>query len=105
MNSWPTVGRGGAPTGKTTDRARDQLEHRREPPSGKMIKAVTLDCWGTILLDSPAADEHYRRQRLTAIRRRLHAAHVSVTERELERAYADSARRLARIWHERRDVP
>jgi putative hydrolase of the HAD superfamily len=70
-----------------------------------MIKAVTLDCWGTLLLDGPAADDHYKRQRLTAIQQLLAAAGVSVREREVERAYLESGRRLARIWSERRDVP
>ena len=33
-----------------------------------MIRAVTFDCWGTLLLDSPGSDEQgYRRQRLAGI--------------------------------------
>ena len=32
-----------------------------------MIRAVTFDCWGTLFLDGPAADEGYKRQRLAGM--------------------------------------
>jgi len=70
-----------------------------------MIKAVTLDCWGTLLLDSPAADEGYRRQRLAGIEAVLTASGVTVAPRALEQAYAASGRHLALMWQSRRDVP
>ena len=31
------------------------------------IEAVTFDCWGTLFLDSPAADDVYKPQRLAGI--------------------------------------
>src|SRR5262245_31119356 len=70
-----------------------------------MIKAVTLDCWGTILLDGPAADDHYKRHRLAAMRALLAEAGVSVGQSDLERAYHESGRYLARVWRDGRDVP
>ena len=70
-----------------------------------MIKAVTLDCWGTLLLDGPASDDRYKGQRLAGIRLILRASGIRVTEAELGRAYEDSGRRLAGIWRRRRDVP
>ncbi len=70
-----------------------------------MISAVTFDCWGTLLLDSPAADEGYRRERLAGIEAVLVASGVMVTGRDLDRAYAAAGRRLARIWEECRDLP
>ncbi len=69
-----------------------------------MIKAVTLDFWGTLLFDSPATDESYKRQRLVGIERILKKAGVKVALRDLDRAYEESGRRLAQIWQTRRDV-
>lgn len=70
-----------------------------------MIRAVTLDFWGTLLFDSPATDESYKRQRLVGIERILKKAGVKVALRDLDRAYEESGRRLAQIWQTRRDVP
>lgn len=70
-----------------------------------MIKAVTVDCWGTLLLDGPLSDERYARQRLAGIERILAASGVTVSRHALDRAYAASGRRLARIWADHRDVP
>lgn len=70
-----------------------------------MIKAVTLDLWGTLLHDSPASDERYTRQRLAGIETILRAAGVKVAFRNLQRAYTESGRHLAQIWRTRQDVP
>lgn len=69
------------------------------------IRAVTFDCWGTLLLDSPAADESYRRQRLAGIEAVLAGHGLAVSPRELDRAYATAVQRLGRIWQSGRDVP
>ncbi len=69
-----------------------------------MIRAVTFDCWGTLLLDSPAADEGYRRQRLAGMEAVLAARGIVVTPRNLERAYGTTSRYLARLWETDRDV-
>lgn len=69
-----------------------------------MIRAVTLDCWGTLLLDGPASDDRYRRPRLAAIGALLARAGCPLDARVLERAYEDLARRLGQIWRECRDV-
>ena len=70
-----------------------------------MIRAVTLDCWGTVLLDGPGSDDRYRLQRLQGMRTILARTGVTVSQADLDRAYVDSGRRLARIWQYRRDVP
>ena len=70
-----------------------------------IIHAVTFDCWGTLLLDSPASDERYRDRRLAGLQRILKTIGVEVSRVELGRAYDASARWLARTWQERRDVP
>jgi putative hydrolase of the HAD superfamily len=70
-----------------------------------MIRAITVDCWGTLLLDGPSGDERYARQRLAGIESILAASGVPVSRHDLDRAYVAWARRLARIWADGRDVP
>jgi putative hydrolase of the HAD superfamily len=70
-----------------------------------VIRAVTLDGWGTVLLDGPGSDERYRQQRLRGFTAILAAAGVGVRAARLEHAYVASGRRLAGIWHTNRDVP
>jgi putative hydrolase of the HAD superfamily len=70
-----------------------------------IIHAVTFDCWGTLLLDSPASDERYRDRRLAGVQRILKTSGVDVTRIELHQAYEASGRWLARNWQKRRDVP
>ena len=77
---------------------------RRSAPSA--VRAVTLDCWGTLLVDSPQSDDsRYRRQRLTVMQAILATAGVRVAFRDLDQADDESGRRLAQIWQNHRDVP
>jgi putative hydrolase of the HAD superfamily len=69
-----------------------------------VIRAVTFDCWGTLLLDSPAADEGYRRQRVAGMATVLARHGIDVPGRALDEAYAAAGRRLARLWQANRDV-
>lgn len=70
-----------------------------------MIKGVTIDLWGTLLLDSPAADERYRRERLVRIAESLAERGIELPMPALERGYDESRRQLVKIWREMRDVP
>lgn len=70
-----------------------------------MIKGVTIDLWGTLLLDSPAADERYRRERLVRIAEALADLGIEVSIPALARGYEESRRHLVRVWRTRRDVP
>ncbi len=70
-----------------------------------MIKAVTLDLWGTLIVDSPAADERYRRERLSGLESTLLRFGFRVAAADIARAYSESGRHLARIWRTWRDVP
>jgi HAD superfamily hydrolase (TIGR01509 family) len=63
-----------------------------------------MDFWGTLVLDSPAADERYRRLRLNGLGSALARAAVTVERAKLERAYDESARYLARLWRLDKDV-
>ena len=47
--------------------------HEDRKVRNPVIKGVTIDLWGTLLLDSPAADERYRRERLVRIGEALFA--------------------------------
>jgi putative hydrolase of the HAD superfamily len=70
-----------------------------------IIQAVTFDCWGTLLLDSPASDERYASRRLAGFAKILNAAGIPIPRRELDQAYEASGRWLSHTWRKRRDVP
>jgi putative hydrolase of the HAD superfamily len=70
-----------------------------------LIKAVTIDFWGTLLLDSPSADERYRRERIVRIAETLYDRGIDVPMASLARAYEESLRQLVRVWRGMRDVP
>ena len=70
-----------------------------------MIKAVTIDLWGTVVIDSPSTDERYRRERLAGLETTLLRFGFRVPAADLARAYGESGRHLARIWRRWRDVP
>jgi len=70
-----------------------------------MIKAVTIDLWGTVVVDSPSTDERYRRERLAGLETTLLRFGFRVPAADLARAYSESGRHLARIWRRWRDVP
>lgn len=70
-----------------------------------VIKGVTIDLWGTLLLDSPAADERYRRERLVRMAEALAERGIEVSIPALTRGYEESRRHLVRVWRTRRDVP
>src|SRR5574342_352035 len=73
-------------------------------PSGRLIRAVTLDLWGTLFLDGPGSDERYMRQRLAGIQAGLAGVGIAVEPAELDRAYAATGRWLGSLWQENRDV-
>jgi len=69
------------------------------------IKTITVDFWGTILLDGPGSDERYRPRRVSDFATILTAAGHAVQKRALDRAYQESASYLSGIWSLGRDVP
>jgi putative hydrolase of the HAD superfamily len=69
------------------------------------IKAVTIDLWGTLLLDSPSSDERYRRERLVRIAEALIDRGIEVPVAALAKGYEESRRQLVRVWREMRDIP
>ncbi len=69
-----------------------------------MIRAVTLDCWGTLFLDGPGSDDRYKRQRLAGIQAVLAGVGITVAPAQLDRAYADAGHWLGQLWQENRDV-
>ena len=70
-----------------------------------IIQAVTFDCWGTLLLDSPASDERYASRRVAGFEKILNAAGIPIDRRQLDQAYEASGRWLSRTWRRRQDVP
>ncbi|MCI0547608.1 MAG: HAD family hydrolase [Candidatus Rokubacteria bacterium] len=69
-----------------------------------MIRAVTVDFWGTLVRDGPAADDRYRGRRLADFEMILAAAGLPVAARNLARGYRFSARELAWVWSRNEDV-
>ena len=68
------------------------------------IRAVTLDFWGTLVVDGPGADERYRTPRLRAWRQVLAEAGIEVSAAALGAAYDRSMGSLHDIWRDHRDV-
>jgi putative hydrolase of the HAD superfamily len=69
-----------------------------------VIRAVTLDCWGTLFLDGPGSDDRYKPQRLAGIQAALAGVGITVAPAQLDRGYAAAARWLGEIWQMNRDV-
>lgn len=69
------------------------------------IQAVTFDCWGTLFLDGPSADDRYKLRRLTGIQGVLETLGVDVDRRRLGEAYDATTGRLTRAWTANRDLP
>jgi putative hydrolase of the HAD superfamily len=70
-----------------------------------MARVITLDFWGTLLLDPPGSDNRYKVRRLRDFDTILARAGVRVSTAALERAYEVSASYLGRVWASHRDVP
>lgn len=73
--------------------------------AGSTIRAVTLDYWGTLLIDSPASDDRYKRQRLAGFAAILEMAGEPTPPLTLDRAYEVAGRRIGRVWLTGKDVP
>lgn len=70
-----------------------------------MIRAVTVDFWGTLIFDPPSGDNRYKQKRMADFESILRGAEVKVSRRALDRAYEESARRIGEIWRSHKDVP
>jgi len=79
-------------------------EARAPRPGGRVVRAVTLDLWGTLFLDGPASDERYMRPRLVGVQTVLAGAGVPVASDQLDRAYATVGHWLGRLWQVNGDV-
>src|SRR5262249_10686552 len=81
---------------------------RRAAPAGGgrrlTIQAVTIDFWGTLVIDGPGADERYRVPRMRAWRQLLADAGIDVSPAALAAAYDRSMSTLHDVWREHRDV-
>lgn len=69
------------------------------------VCTVTVDFWGTLLIDSPGSDNRYKSRRLEDFDAILRGEGRTFPMRKLERAYEDSAVYLSRVWSGNRDVP
>ncbi len=69
------------------------------------IRTVTVDFWGTLILDSPAGDERYEGHRLSGFAAVLREQGLEFSAAQLTRAYARSGEFIGKIWSTGRDVP
>jgi putative hydrolase of the HAD superfamily len=69
------------------------------------ISTITIDLWGTLFLDGPSSDNHYKKPRLAEFERLLGAAGLPASAAALDRAYDDLGGYLGRHWAAWRDVP
>jgi putative hydrolase of the HAD superfamily len=69
------------------------------------VRAITVDFWGTLLIDPPYSDNRYKTRRLKDFETILAGAGIRVSAAGLDRAYEESASMLARVWARHRDVP
>jgi HAD superfamily hydrolase (TIGR01509 family) len=69
------------------------------------VRAITVDFWGTLLLDPPSSDNRYKGRRLRDFENILGGAGMRVGAAALDRAYEASAVHLSRIWAKHRDIP
>jgi putative hydrolase of the HAD superfamily len=68
------------------------------------VRAVTIDFWGTLVVEPPLFDECYRRSRLTEVRRVLAGTGKTVSLAALDRAYDALGAALAGQWVDNRDL-
>ena len=66
---------------------------------------MTVDFWGTLLLDPPSSDNRYKRRRMADFETILRGLDLTVATVALERAYEESATFLGRAWARNKDVP
>jgi putative hydrolase of the HAD superfamily len=69
------------------------------------LRTITLDFWGTLLVDGPASDNRYKKRRMADFAKILAAAGERVSSGQLDRAYDESGTFLALVWSRQRDVP
>lgn len=73
--------------------------------AGLAIRAVTLDYWGTLLIDTPFSDDRYKRQRLARFAAILEMAGEPAQPSALDQAYEEAGRQIGRVWATCKDVP
>lgn len=69
------------------------------------VRAVLLDLWGTLLLDSPGSDNRYQRRRVAAFDALLRDEGFDFSVPALMDAYEASGDYLQEVWSTGRDVP
>ena len=72
---------------------------------GVKVRTITIDFWGTLLLDGPGSDNRYKRRRMADFEKILAGQGMPASPSALDRAYEDSGNALARVWSTNRDVP
>jgi putative hydrolase of the HAD superfamily len=69
------------------------------------VRAVTIDFWGTLTLESPIGDERYETRRLSGLAAVLREQGLTFSAAHLAQAYARSGEFLTKLWSAGVDVP
>ena len=69
------------------------------------VRTVTVDFWGTLILDSPAGDERYEGRRLSGFATVFKKHDLQFSAAQLTRAYERSGEFIRKAWSAGRDVP
>jgi HAD superfamily hydrolase (TIGR01549 family) len=69
------------------------------------VQLVTLDFWGTLVVDGPRSDERYQQPRVEALKEILDQAGVARSVADWNAAYEGSRTFLGTVWSRQRDVP
>jgi len=69
------------------------------------VRTVTVDFWGTLIMDSPGADERYEGRRLIGLSSILREKGWEFSTAQLASAYERSGEFIRRVWSTGRDVP
>ena len=69
------------------------------------IRTVTVDFWGTLILDPPTGDERYEGRRLSGFAAILREQGLEFSRAQLARAYAQSGTFIGKVWSTGHDVP
>jgi putative hydrolase of the HAD superfamily len=69
-----------------------------------MLKAVTFDCWGTLMMEASAGTRRARAERIYSIEEALRAERIIKEPEAIDRAYDILGEQLVELWASLQDI-
>jgi putative hydrolase of the HAD superfamily len=69
-----------------------------------MLKAVTFDCWGTLIMEASPGLRQTRTERIRKIGETLQEKGIFKSPDDIDRAYDALGKQLVQLWDEHRDI-